>query len=170
MTTARRDDPSDLESATDAGALGPLHAYVGYVLRRAQVAVFQDFIRTLAGVDLRPAQFSVLALIDANPGIVQSRACSALGIQKANFVPMLQELEKRGLTRRVPVDGRSNGVFLTPKGRALLEARAFAARPPSRADHEAHRRTGAAPSHRDARAAVHAGAMTTAAAAGSHSL
>jgi DNA-binding MarR family transcriptional regulator len=121
MTTARRDDPSDLESATDAGVLGPLHAYVGYVLRRAQIAVFQDFIRTLAGVDLRPAQFSVLALIDANPGIVQSRACSALGIQKANFVPMLQELEKRGLTRRVPVDGRSNGVFLTAKGRALLK-------------------------------------------------
>ncbi|MDB5070283.1 MAG: MarR family transcriptional regulator [Candidatus Eremiobacteraeota bacterium] len=121
MTTARRDDPSDLESATDAGALGPLHAYVGYVLRRAQIAVFQDFIRTLAGVDLRPAQFSVLTLIDANPGIVQSRACSALGIQKANFVPMLQELEKRGLTRRVPVDGRSNGVFLTAKGRALLK-------------------------------------------------
>ena len=119
--TSRRDDPSELESATDAGVRGPLHAYVGYVLRRAQLAVFQDFIRTLGQVDLRPAQFSVLALIDANPGIVQSRACDALGIQKANFVPMLQELEKRGLTRRVPVDGRSNGVFLTRKGKSLLK-------------------------------------------------
>lgn len=117
----QRDDAAELEATTDAGDRGPLHEYVGYVLRRAQMAVFQDFIRSLEAVDLRPAQFSVLALIDANPGILQSRACAALGIQKTNFVPMLQELERRGLTRRTPVDGRSNGVFVTPKGKALLK-------------------------------------------------
>lgn len=115
-----RDDAA-LEALDESVDLGALPSYIGYVLRRAQLAVFQDVIRALAEVDLRPAQFAVLTLVDANPGIVQSRACDALAIQKANFVPMLAELERRGLTRRVPVDGRSNGVFLTPKGRALLK-------------------------------------------------
>jgi DNA-binding MarR family transcriptional regulator len=121
LKTDRPDDAASLEAATNAGALGPLHAYVGYALRRAQLAIFQDFIRTLAEVDLRPAQFSVLTLIDAHPGILQSRAAAALGIQKANFVPLIGELERRELTRRVPVDGRSNGMHVTPKGRALLK-------------------------------------------------
>jgi hypothetical protein len=55
-------------------------------LRRAQLTVFQDVIATLAEVDLRPAQFSVLILVDTNPGTVQSHASAALGTQKANFV------------------------------------------------------------------------------------
>jgi DNA-binding MarR family transcriptional regulator len=106
--------------AGDAGELGPLTQYVGYALRRAQVAIFGDFIRTLAEVDLRPAQFSVLTVIDGNPGLLQSRAGGALGIQKANFVPLLRELERRGLVRRVPLDGRSNGLHLTAAGTRLL--------------------------------------------------
>jgi DNA-binding MarR family transcriptional regulator len=104
-----------------AGKLGPLEAYVGYALRRAQVAIFGDFIATLGELKLRPAQFSVLALIDANPAIVQARVGETLGIQKANLVPLLSRLEKRKLLRRVPLDGRSNGLHLTPEGRTLLQ-------------------------------------------------
>lgn len=111
---------ADEIAAGNAGELGPLTQYVGYALRRAQVALFGDFIRTLAEVDLRPAQFSVLTVIDGNPGLLQSRAGGALGIQKANFVPLLRELEARGLVRRVPLDGRSNGLHLTAAGKRLL--------------------------------------------------
>jgi DNA-binding MarR family transcriptional regulator len=117
-TTAK--NAGDEIAAGDAGELGPLTEYVGYALRRAQVAIFGDFIRTLAEVDLRPAQFSVLTVIDGNPGLLQSRAGTALGIQKANFVPLLRELERRGLVRRVPLDGRSNGLHLTAAGKRLL--------------------------------------------------
>jgi DNA-binding MarR family transcriptional regulator len=117
--TAAKHGPDEI-AAGDAGELGPLTQYVGYALRRAQVALFGDFIRTLAEVDLRPAQFSVLTVIDANPGLLQSRAGAALGIQKANFVPLLRELEERGLVRRVPLDGRSNGLHLTAAGKRLL--------------------------------------------------
>jgi DNA-binding MarR family transcriptional regulator len=117
---SRRVNKADEIAAGDAGELGPLTEYVGYALRRAQVALFGDFIRTLAEVDLRPAQFSVLTVIDGNPGLLQSRAGGALGIQKANFVPLLRELERRGLVRRVPLDGRSNGLHLTGAGKRLL--------------------------------------------------
>ena len=104
----------------NAGSRGDLSAYVGYALRRAQIAVFEHFIRTLSEVDLRPAQFSVLALIDANPGIMPTRAGAAMGIKKANFVPLAAELERRALLRRVARDGRSYGLFLTAKGRRIM--------------------------------------------------
>ena len=41
----------------DAGH-NPLDDYVGYALRRAQIAVFEEFIREFEPLDLRPAQFS----------------------------------------------------------------------------------------------------------------
>jgi DNA-binding MarR family transcriptional regulator len=103
-----------------AGEFGPLTEYVGYALRRAQLKVFGDFIDTLDELDLRPAHFSVLTVVDANPGILQSRACAALGIQKANFVPLLDGLQRRGLLRRVALNGRANGLHLTDEGRKLL--------------------------------------------------
>jgi DNA-binding MarR family transcriptional regulator len=103
-----------------AGQFGPLAEYLGYALRRAQLKVFQDFIDALAELDLRPAHFSVLIVIDANPGVLQSQACAALGIQKANFVPLLDALQQRGLLRRVAHDGRANGLHLTDDGRKLL--------------------------------------------------
>jgi DNA-binding MarR family transcriptional regulator len=118
---AKRDDPGEAELPAEPALQGPLEEYVGFALRLAQLAVFQDVIGALAEVDLRPAQFSVLIVVDANPGIVQSRASAALGIQKANFVPLLSELERRGLIERVAVDGRTNGLFLTRKGRATLK-------------------------------------------------
>lgn len=93
---------------------------IGYQLRRAQLAVFATFNEQFAALDLRPAQFSLLAVVDAYPGIVQSRAGELLGIQKANFTPFVAALERRGLLARVRLDGRTNGLRLTPQGRALL--------------------------------------------------
>ncbi len=98
---------------------GPLPGHIGYALRRAQLAVFADFIATLEHVDLRPAEFSVLTLIGANPGIFQRVVCDALAIKPANFVPLYAELERRRLTKRVAIDGRSKGLYLTVKGREL---------------------------------------------------
>jgi DNA-binding MarR family transcriptional regulator len=106
--------------------LGPLAEMTGYALRRAQIAVFEDFIEALAEVDLRPAQFSVLHVLDRAPGCTQSAVASALGIQRANFVALLDTLETRGLARRAPspTDKRSHALYLTPEGmRVLARAR-----------------------------------------------
>lgn len=103
--------------------LGPLPGLVGYAMRRKQVAVFADFIATLGELGLRPAQFSVLLLIDRNPGRRQSEIAEALGIQRPNFVAMMDEMDRRGLTRRLTseADRRSYVLELTAPGRALLE-------------------------------------------------
>jgi DNA-binding MarR family transcriptional regulator len=110
-------------------SLGSLDGHLGYFLRRIQVWVFQDFIRTLASIDLRPAQYSVLSVIAANRGLSQADVAQVLGIERARLVRLLDRLEKRGLTQRLasPVDRRSHALQLTPAGQALLKrARALA--------------------------------------------
>jgi DNA-binding MarR family transcriptional regulator len=101
----------------------PLSGYVGYALRRAQGVIFADFNQSLAELGLRPGQFAVLMLIDRNPGTSQSNVSSALGIQKANFVATIADLEKRGLVRRKKsnTDGRTYSLGLTPRGRTQLQ-------------------------------------------------
>lgn len=113
-------DVADEKRPVDLGLLDNL---VGYRLRRAQLAVFQDFLIAMKDFELRPAQFSVLAIIAANPGLKQSRVSEALGINRANFVALLDELEQRKLARRAPAPGdrRSNALYLTAKGEAFLK-------------------------------------------------
>src|SRR3954466_667456 len=102
--------------------LGPLPELIGYVLRRAQLAVFQDFFAAFAPFDIRPAQFSVLTIIERNPGLTQTKVAEALGIKRTNFVGMLDELETRGLAerRQTARDKRSYALYLTADGAALM--------------------------------------------------
>ena len=101
---------------------GPLSEYVGYALRRAQLATVAEFVGALKEVDLRPTQFAVLTLIKENPGVRQTEVCTALGIKKANFVPLLNELQRRGFAVRKTgvVDRRSSALHLTALGEAVL--------------------------------------------------
>src|SRR5262245_15511521 len=71
-------------AASDRGAVnfGPLGDDLGYVLRRAQLVIFQRFFETFATFDIRPAQYSVLTVIELNPGISQAQAADALGIKR----------------------------------------------------------------------------------------
>ena len=103
-------------------ALSLMNDIVGYRLRRAQLSVFEDFGRRFAALDLTPAQFSTLALIRDTPGRRQSDIAAALGIQRPNFVSLLDALERRGLAERVRSgeDRRANALRLTPAGAELL--------------------------------------------------
>lgn len=128
---ARPTEVEDLDETVGGSGdldLSGLESVVGYALRRAQLAVFEDFIRRFAAFELKPAQYSVLLVIGANPGRKQSEIAAALGIQRPNFVAMLDELERRGLAERTRsvTDRRSHAVVLTDQGRELL-ARACAA-------------------------------------------
>ena len=112
--TARDDDAIDI---------GPLPQLVGYALRRAQLAVFQDFYATFAEFDIRPTQFSVLTVLRHNPGRRQSQIADALGIKRANFVALFDGLRTRGLAERRPApdDRRAHALYLTEAGAALLD-------------------------------------------------
>ena len=128
LATRPASDVALVEEPDSAGASGSLDlsgltSIVGYPLRRAQIAVFEDFARRFAALDLTPAQYSTLVAIGDNPGRNQSEIAGALGIQRPNFVAMMDELQRRGLAERTRsgADRRSNAVALTPAGRALLE-------------------------------------------------
>ncbi|MGV3635909.1 MAG: MarR family winged helix-turn-helix transcriptional regulator [Pseudorhodoplanes sp.] len=122
--------PRDRKTRRDID-LDVLTSHLGYSLRRAQVWVFQDFIRTLSVIDIRPAQYSVLVVIGANPGLSQAELADRLAIERARLVHMLDDLQKRGLTERLPspTDRRTHALQLTKEGQKVLKrAKALAAR------------------------------------------
>src|SRR4051794_2593671 len=117
---APRKDTTD--TAEDALQLGELAGHLGYALKRAQLRIFEDFLRCVAPLQLTPAQFSVLLLLDKNPGRNQTEIANTLGILRPNFVAMLDGLESRELCVRTRSnsDRRSHILMLTDKGRAIL--------------------------------------------------
>ena len=119
------------ESATGAADLGLLPDLVGYNLRRAQFAVFQDFMQTLAGLALTPGQFGVLEIVASNPGMKQTDLANALNVDRSTVVGVIDRLEERGLLERAAAanDRRSHALHLTAAGEALLgEAKLLVAR------------------------------------------
>ena len=119
-TTKTRKDAA--EGPSDALQLGELSDQLGYVLKRAQLKVFENFLRSVATLQLTPAQFSVLLLVEKNPGRNQTEIASTLGILRPNFVAMLDNLESRDLCARIRStnDRRSHILVLTDKGKAVL--------------------------------------------------
>ena len=115
--------PEALDAAAGEVRLGMLDGVVGYLLRRAQIAVFEDFGRRFQALDLTPAQFSALVAIQENPGRRQSDIAAALGVQRPNFVALMDGLERRGLAERLRsgADRRANALALTRAGRELLD-------------------------------------------------
>ena len=120
----QRDDGEDMPDLW-AGAvdLGPLGRTLGFALRRAQAAVAEDFAARFGPEDIRPIQFALLTVLRHNPGLRQTQVSFALGIKRTNFVPLLDELTRRGLAerRQVPGDRRAAALFLTREGGALLD-------------------------------------------------
>ena len=106
----------DLKQNLHQGALPEL---LGYRLRLAQQAVFRDFAESVQG--LSPGRVGLLILIDANPGVTQSRLAEAARRDRSTMVGVLDQLEARTLIeRRRGQDRRTNGLWLTRAGRALL--------------------------------------------------
>ncbi|MFZ2160515.1 MAG: MarR family transcriptional regulator [Bradyrhizobium sp.] len=119
---AARKEPAAASAPDTSLQLGELSELLGYSLKRAQLRVFEDFLRCVAPLQLTPAQFSVLLLLDRNPGRNQTEIANTLGILRPNFVAMLDNLESRDLCTRVRStnDRRSHILMLTDKGRAVL--------------------------------------------------
>jgi DNA-binding MarR family transcriptional regulator len=97
---------------------------IGYVVRRTQLWMNQDFRRTLKALNvaITPAQFSVLKVIAANPGLSQVKVAKALAIERARLVQMIDQLEAAGTVQRTrsTTDRRSHALRLTAAGAELL--------------------------------------------------
>lgn len=107
---------------TSGLCLDMLDDIVGYRLRRAQVLVYQDYVRTVGSMDIRPAQFAALTIIGANPGLSQTTLATTMGIDRSGAVILIDALEEKGLAARVPspVDRRTYAIMLSDKGQTTL--------------------------------------------------
>ena len=110
-----------IEAQANFGLLPDL---LGYHLRRAQTAVFQDFASSIDGANVTPGQFGVLALIEANAGLSQTRLAEILGIDRSTLVAVIDKLERQGLVERAarPNDRRSHALKLSRQGQSRFEA------------------------------------------------
>lgn len=99
-----------------------LEDLVGYYLRRVSLLDMNEFIAHFADVKLRPIPFSVLCMIDEHPGSTGADICRMLGLQRANMVPILADLDEDHLIERRAETGdqRKQCLFLTEKGAANL--------------------------------------------------
>lgn len=99
-----------------------LEGLLGYNARRATLSIIEIFLQRMAIYDLRPVDFSVLSLINHNPGITSKQLCSSLNIRPPNLVAMVNGLEKKELISRRPHphDGRAQGLHLTESGLELM--------------------------------------------------
>jgi DNA-binding MarR family transcriptional regulator len=131
----RANGKARLKEANGEIGLDALLGHAGYAVRRFQIWIFQDFIRTLAAADIRPTQYSVLTVIGANPGLSQMAVAQRLGIERARLVHLLDSLEDRKLVKRVrsKTDRRSHALHLTAQGETSLRQFKLLA-----AEHERH--------------------------------
>ncbi len=106
--------------AIPAGAvdLGPLHNSLGFLLRMAQLQIYDHYFTELRDFELRPGEFSALIVIMCNPGIRQGMLAQQLKIKRAHMTKLIRSLEQRGYVKRtIPdEDRRSVTLRLTSDG------------------------------------------------------
>jgi DNA-binding MarR family transcriptional regulator len=103
--------------------VGILPNLLGFNIRRAEIALWRDFGRTVAPGSVRPGMFSLLVLVEANPGIAQVELSRELDLDKASIVRLISGLQRRGWVarRKSTVDQRRHGIFLAAAGKKGLE-------------------------------------------------
>jgi len=95
---------------------------LGYQLRLAQRAIFDDFAQSMAELEVSPGLFGLLVIVEANPGLKQTELAGAVQLDRSSLVPALDKLETRGwVARRASEqDRRVNGLWLTDAGAVAL--------------------------------------------------
>lgn len=114
-----------MESArirSDMVDLGPLPDLLGHLLRRAYTRMLLDFSENTADVGVTAGEFTLLCLVEANPGITLGLLASAAGLDKSTLSPAMQRLTERGLVERHAVSGdrRAQALELSEAGRQVL--------------------------------------------------
>ncbi len=99
-----------------------LHRVVGYQLAQAAIVTTQVFTAEVGtAFELRPVEYTVLALVQANPDLTARQLARALAVTPPNITVWLDRLESRGLVQRnrSQTDARMQHLRATAKGAAL---------------------------------------------------
>jgi DNA-binding MarR family transcriptional regulator len=115
--------PLAQQGSEDSVELGALGASLGLLIRLAQVRIYEQFFAAFDGTPVRPGEFTVLWVVDLNPGVRQGTLARMLAIRPAHMTKLVQRLVEAGLVARVTPesDRRSVHLSLTPEGHAHLD-------------------------------------------------
>jgi DNA-binding MarR family transcriptional regulator len=96
--------------------------YLGYLLRQAQAAARLQMERALADLGVTPAQFVVLTMLKAYPGLSGAELARVALLTPQTVGVIIRNLERAGSIRKNPhpVHGRVLMWTLTPRGTRLL--------------------------------------------------
>lgn len=94
----------------------------GFLVRRLHQIAIALFAEECEGLDITPTQFGIMLAVSENPGIDQSAAAEARGVDRATMASIVARLEKDGYLRRVTskIDRRQKLLTLTAAGKSLL--------------------------------------------------
>ena len=89
-------------SSVDQVDTSYLQTLLGYNARRAALTIIEVFLERMAQFGLRPVDFSVMSVIQHNPGVTSRQLCAALNLLPPNLVGLIHSLEARGLITDCP--------------------------------------------------------------------
>ncbi len=99
-----------------------LHDVVGYRLAQASIVTTRVFGAAVGSVcELRPVEYTVLALVQANPDVTARQLARELAVAPPNITVWLDRLEARGLVARSrgEADARMQHIRATTAGAKL---------------------------------------------------
>ena len=104
------------------GKRGP-EGHLGYLVRQANVAVRAAMERALADLDATPAQFAVLTMIAAYPGVSGADLARLTFLTPQTINVIVRNLVRGGAIEKTAhaVHGRVLRLTATTKGQALLK-------------------------------------------------
>jgi len=119
----RKDEP-DRTLAEDVREvdLSVLAHTTGFMIRIAQLLLFQAFYDQFKTRGLSTGVYSALVIIGANPGIKQGALGHAMLVKRPNMTKLVSSLVQRDLVERkiAASDRRAISLFLTAKGKKFL--------------------------------------------------
>ncbi|MBP2559416.1 DNA-binding MarR family transcriptional regulator [Neorhizobium galegae] len=103
--------------------LDRLNSALGFLMRLAQLKIYERFFEEVGEHNLKPGEFSVLWVILHNPGIRQSVLGQRLMIKRAHMTKLIRALEDQNLVSRKIPDGdrRAVEITLTPEAVTRVE-------------------------------------------------
>ena len=104
------------------GKRGP-EGHLGYLVRQANVAVRAAMEKALADIDATPAQFAVLTMIVAYPGVSGAELARLTFLTPQTINVIVRNLVRGGTIEKTAhaVHGRVLRLTATAKGQALLK-------------------------------------------------
>jgi DNA-binding MarR family transcriptional regulator len=99
-----------------------LQTLLGYNARRVSLQSIELFTQRMERFSITPVDFSILSLVQHNPGITSRQLCAALSLLPPNLVGKIGMMQKRDWLARKPHpdDGRAVGLYLTDAGGAMV--------------------------------------------------